>query len=112
MVVQQLPAGAKPETLSSVVCAEHQSITQVIDETDAEVVAFVQAHIDKRVAAGVVFSATITDVSFRDRILRVTSDPAAVGYDQATFDEVTPFKENYEGFRGQSLGVECENGPG
>jgi hypothetical protein len=77
---------------------EPSAPAEVAPLNDAEVVAFFKAYIDERVAAGVVFAAAITDVSFSDRILRVTFDPAVVGYDQATFDEVTPFKENYAEF--------------
>lgn len=87
---------------------EPSAPAEVAPLTDAEVVAFFQAYIEERVAAGVVFAAAITDVSFSDRILRVTFDPAVVGYDQATFDEVTPFKENYAEFVVNPIGSSAD----
>jgi hypothetical protein len=64
--------------------------------TDAEVVNAFQTYIDERAAADVVIAKAVTDVSFSDRVLRVTFDPAAVGMDQSTFDSVNPYNNPYD----------------
>jgi hypothetical protein len=65
--------------------------TEAAPVTDAEVVAAFQSYVDERAAAGVVIAQAVTDVSFSDRVLRVTFDPAAKGIDQALFDQVNVF---------------------
>lgn len=55
--------------------------------TDAEVVDAFRMYLDERAAADVTIAKAVTDVSFSERVVRVTFDPAAAGLDQATFDQ-------------------------
>jgi len=77
--------------------------------TDAEVVAAFQAYIDERAGAGVVIAKAVTDVSFTNRVVRVTFDPAAAGIDQATFDTINPF-DNLAEFAGDPIMFDNDQG--
>ena len=79
------------------------SVTPVVAlATDAEVVDAFQTYINERVAAGVVVATTVTDVSFSDRVLRVTFEPAAVGMDDARFESIKLF-ENLADFVSRAI---------
>ena len=78
--------------------------------TDAEVVDAFRAYLDERAATGVVVATTVTDVSFSDRVVRVTFDPAAAGMDQARFDEVNLF-ENLAQFVSTPISFNDDLGP-
>ncbi len=77
--------------------------------TNAEVVDAFRAFFDERAASGVVFAKAITDVSFSDRVVRVTFDPAAAGIDQDLFDQVNPF-ENLAVFAGTPISFDDDLG--
>lgn len=64
--------------------------------TDAQVVNAFRTYIAERAAANVTIAKAVTDVSFSDRVLQVTFDPAAVGMDQETFDDINPFNNPYD----------------
>jgi hypothetical protein len=64
--------------------------------TDGEVVHAFRSYLDERAAAGVVIAQAATDVSYRDRVVRVTFDPAAVGMDRATFDRINPYNNPFD----------------
>ena len=53
-------------------------------------------YIAERAAADVTIAKAVSDVSFSDRVLRVTFDPAKEGMDQETFDGINPFKNPYD----------------
>lgn len=64
--------------------------------TDAEVVNAFRKYLDERATAGVVIAQAVTDVSFSNRVVRVTFDPAAAGIDRATFDQINPYNNPYD----------------
>lgn len=67
--------------------------------TETEVVAAFQSFMSERATAGVVLAQTVTDISYSDRIVRITFDPAAAGIDQATFDFIVePWGGNIANF--------------
>jgi len=79
--------------------------------SDAEVVEVFETYIARREAEGVVIARTVTDVSFKGRILRVTFDPAAGGLDQAVFDvAIGPWSGNLAGFLASEIAFNDEVG--
>lgn len=70
--------------------------------SEAEVIETFRAYYDERAASGVLIAQAITDVSFSNRVLRVTFDPAAAGIDQATFDQINSF-DNLADFAGAGI---------
>ena len=58
---------------------------------DAEVVAAFQTFLTARAAAGVVIAKAVTKVTYTNRVVTVTFDPAAAGISQATFDSINPY---------------------
>lgn len=59
--------------------------------TKAEVLAAFRDYFRERAAANVMVGKAVTKVTFSDRIVRVTFDPAAAGVDSATFDQLNAF---------------------
>lgn len=59
--------------------------------TDEEVVAAFKSFAAERAAAGVVLGKAVSTVTYSDRIVRVTFDPAAAGIDREMFDRVNNF---------------------
>jgi hypothetical protein len=62
--------------------------------SDEEVVAAFQDFVKERAAAGVILAQTVSSITYVDRVVLVTFDPAAAGIDQATFDFVLEGWEN------------------
>jgi hypothetical protein len=60
--------------------------------TEAEVVAGFEAFFNERRAAGVVIANAVTKITYRNRVVQITFDPAAAGISQARFDYINPFK--------------------
>jgi hypothetical protein len=58
---------------------------------DAEVVSAFRSYFDERAAAGVMVGKAVTDVSFSNRVVRVTFDPDAAGVSQELFDKLKAF---------------------
>ena len=56
--------------------------------TDAEVVAAFKSYFAERASNGVMWGKAASTVTFENRVVRVTFDPAAAGVDQATFDSL------------------------
>ena len=54
--------------------------------TDAEVLAAFKSFFAERASNGVMWGKAVSNVTFENRVVRVTFDPAAAGVDQATFD--------------------------
>ncbi len=83
-----------PQT-SSVSPAQTPTISesaQAASVPDAEVVAAFQTYFADRAKAGVVIAKTVTKVTYTNRVVTVTFDPAAAGISQATFDSINPFE--------------------
>jgi hypothetical protein len=59
--------------------------------TDAEVVSAFRSYFAERAAANVMVGKAVTDVSFSNRVVRVTFDPDAAGVSQELFDELKGF---------------------
>lgn len=60
--------------------------------TDKEVLSTFRSFFAERAASNMLLAKAVTDVSFQDRVLRVTFDPAAAGVDDETFANVNPFE--------------------
>lgn len=60
--------------------------------TDEEVLSTFRSFLAERAAAGVLVAKAVTTVSYENRVLRVTFDPAAAGVDDTTFANVNPFE--------------------
>jgi hypothetical protein len=58
---------------------------------DSEVVSAFRSFFAERAAAGVMVGKAVTNVSYVDRVVRVTFDPAAAGVTQETFDQFNSF---------------------
>lgn len=91
-------ARAAAEPTSEPAPSEPAPAPVVAQVSDAEVLAFFNSFFDERKTAGVLFAQAITNVTFSDRVLRVTFDASVVGMNWASFDAVTPFGENYANF--------------
>ena len=65
--------------------------TEAAVVTDAEMVAAFQSFAAERATAGVVLGKAVMTVTYSDRVVRVTFDPAAAGIDRAMFDGVNNF---------------------
>jgi hypothetical protein len=76
--VQPLPPGT----------VEPSAGATVAQVTDAEVVATFQSYLADRAANNVMYGKAVSKVTFENRVLRVTFDPAAAGVDQVTFDDL------------------------
>ena len=87
---------ADSKTTSAIPSAESHSIptvgpqasSTVAPVTDAEVVATFQSYLAERAASNVTYGKAVTAVTFQNRVLQVTFDPAAAGVDQVTFDDL------------------------
>jgi hypothetical protein len=55
-------------------------------------VAAFQTYFAERAAAGVVIAKAVAKVTYTNRVVTVTFDPAAAGINQATFDSINPFE--------------------
>ena len=84
-------APVKPAATPTPTLTETAAASAVADE---EVVAVFQDFINERAAAGVVLAQTVSSITYVDRVVVVTFDPAAAGIDQATFDFVLEGSEN------------------
>lgn len=69
---------------------------KTVAAADIAVVDLINDYIAERAAADVTIAKSVTNVSLRDRVLRVTFDPAKVGMDQETFDSINPFNNPYD----------------
>jgi len=79
--------------------------------TDRDIIEAFEAYIAQREADGVVVARTVTDVSFKNRVLRVTFDPAAGDIDQDTFDvAIGPWNGNLAGFPSSAIAFDDEIG--
>ena len=56
--------------------------------TDSEVVGAFESYFAERASNGVLWGRAASTVTFANRVVRVTFDPAAAGVDQATFDSL------------------------
>lgn len=83
---------------------------EVAPVTDAEVVAAFQAFFAERAAAGVVLAKTVSNVSYSDRVVRITFDPAVAGIDQASFDSVLAGWDNLANFAATPVAFNDEIG--
>lgn len=78
------PSEAPPE-------APAESPPAVTTVPDVEVVSAFRSFFAERAAASVMVGKAVTDVSFSNRVVRVTFDPAAAGVSQQVFDELNAF---------------------
>jgi hypothetical protein len=84
-------AGTASPTASDTASAEPTPTTStatVEPVTDAEVVAAFKSYFAERASNGVMWGKAASTVTFQNRVVRVTFDPAAAGVDQATFDSL------------------------
>jgi hypothetical protein len=71
--------------------APAESTPAVTTVPDAEVVSAFRSYFDERASSDVMVGKAVTDVSFSNRVVRVTFDPDAAGVSQELFDELKGF---------------------
>jgi hypothetical protein len=67
---------------------EPSATTTAAAVTDAQVLSVFRSYFTERAANGVMYGKAVSGVTFENRVLRVTFDPATAGVDEATFDSL------------------------
>lgn len=79
-------ASSPSPTVSETSSVEPSPAATAQPVTDAEVLAAFNSFFEERAASGVLWGKAVSNVTFENRVVHVTFDPAAAGVDQATFD--------------------------
>jgi hypothetical protein len=85
------PLVAEPTPSEATTSPVAQSPAADTPVTDSEVISAFQSFFAERAANGALFGKAVTNVSYSNRKVRVTFDPAAAGVSQELFDQVNPF---------------------
>jgi hypothetical protein len=75
-----------------------EEVPAVSPASNEEVLAAFQGFVNERAAANVLVAQAVTSVTFENGVVRIAIDPAAVGYDEASFRELVPFENLAEIF--------------
>jgi len=84
------------------ICYEIISTFDITPVTSAEVIAVLEDYLTEHADSGVLAAQIVSDMSFSNRTVRVTFDPAIKGFDVGLFESVNPFS-NLAEFVGEPI---------